>query len=108
MPLPAPERPLRERYPGLARLCGSYLHQDVAVTDGSVEAAVARFVREVAPEVRTRCADDVRRLLSEAPGERALKAALSALDCAHQPRGGRRATRIWLEGVRRALRATPR
>lgn len=105
---PPPKRPPRERYPGLARLCGSYLHEDLAVTDGSVDAALARFAREVAPAVRSRCVADLTRVLSEVRGERALEAVLEGLDCAHRPRGGRQAARAWLERVLHALRTTPR
>ncbi len=93
----------RERFPALARLCGAYLHEDLAVTDGSPEAAVARFAREVPPALRERWRRDLRDLLAAARGERALDAALAALGCAHRPRGRRRALRRFLERVGGAL-----
>lgn len=96
-------RPAAERFPALARLCGAYLHEDLRVTDGTVEAAVARFAREVAPEVRRRCAHEVSRLLAATRGERALDALLAELGASERPRGGRRAARAWLEQVRRRL-----
>lgn len=98
---------LAQRYPGLRRLCGAYLHEDHAVTDSSPEAAVERFAREVAPDVRAQALGDVVHLLSTRRGERALRAALADLGCAYEPRQGRRATRAWLTRVRRVLARRP-
>lgn len=100
--------PPAERYPGLARLFGAYVHQDYDLDGPTPDAAVRRFADEVDPSVRAAAHRELGALLAAAPGEARLEALLDALGCGHRPRGGAAPARAWLRHVRTLLAASAR
>jgi hypothetical protein len=70
---------MEEKYPGLAELCGNYLHQDYKISGGTLEDAVRDFIENTPEPTLLAASHDIDRLVDAALSEYQVERVLDAM-----------------------------
>lgn len=94
-------------YPGLARLCQAYLHEDFTLDPGSWQAAVQQFLILESPAVVAQARAETAALMHRRLSDKELSDLFKAIGSRYWPAGDGTSFGIWVRDLATALQGTP-